>query len=132
MSRAEEAGETVWLDVSLLMTGNLQQPAGILRTSAHLFQAWWRRGFTNFRLCRIDMQRGGYALVPPEELLSRFGPPSLPVVSVAERPRGRLALRAARRLARALLPQAVQALLRPMLQAPLIDFGPRDLLIHLG
>jgi len=136
MSSEREVVETVWLDASLLMVGNLHQPAGILRTSAHLFRAWWGSGFSNFRLCRIDVARGGYSLVEPEELMRRFEPPPPPP---APRPRGRLAARAARRLARA-LPAPARSCLRALLQPrparpappPLLDFGPGDLLLHLG
>ena len=66
---------TVWLDVTLLLATDPKQPTGIPRTTAELFRAWNRAGYTNFRLCRLDMKRGAYTEVSPQQVLARFPPP---------------------------------------------------------
>jgi glycosyltransferase involved in cell wall biosynthesis len=63
---------TVWLDVTLLLVVDPKQPTGIPRTTAELFRAWNRGGYTNLRLCRLDKKRGAYAEVRPERILARF------------------------------------------------------------
>jgi glycosyltransferase involved in cell wall biosynthesis len=66
---------TIWLDVTLLLVVDPKQPTGIPRTTAELFRAWHHDGYVNLRLCRLDMKRGAYTEVTPEQVLGRFPPP---------------------------------------------------------
>ncbi|MFO0878691.1 MAG: glycosyltransferase family 1 protein [Gemmataceae bacterium] len=69
----------VWLDVSLLLECNTNQPTGIPRTTINIFRHWWETGYTNLRLCRLDIKQGGYFPVDPQQVLQRFG--SAPLVA---------------------------------------------------
>jgi glycosyltransferase involved in cell wall biosynthesis len=63
---------TIWLDVTLLLVADPNQPSGIPRTTAELFRAWTRSGDTRLRLCRLDLKRHAYSEVPREGILARF------------------------------------------------------------